>query len=177
VRRSPAITSILAWGCACWVLGGCTKSASSTSITRVAKQTSSAPTVASSVCDRQILKLDDMAGILSAPITGFKPLPGDAQSCEFTTASFPAIIVSLRPGLGRTTVDAWTTGKVPLTSSVLTGVGESAVWQEALHEVIAQQNAVLCDIQVRAGNGDLAMTSSALRAALGALCNRIFAAS
>jgi hypothetical protein len=57
----------------------------------------------------------------------------------------------------------------------LTGVGEAAVGQETLHEVIAQENALLCDIQVRAGGSDIAITSSALPAALGALCNRIFA--
>jgi hypothetical protein len=138
--------------------------------------TGSAPTAAASVCDRRVLNPQDVAGILSAPIAGTQPLPGDAQSCEFTTAGFPAITVSVRPGLGRATVEAWEAGKMPLASSPLTGVGEAAVWQEALHEVIAQKNALLCDIQVRAGGGDLVITSSALPAALGALCNRIFAA-
>jgi hypothetical protein len=42
--------------------------------------------------------------------------------------------------------------------------------------VIAQKNALLCDIQVRGGGSDLAISSSALPAALGVLCNRIFAA-
>lgn len=117
-----------------------------------------------------------MAGILSAPITESKPLAGDAQSCEFSTASFPAITVSVRPGLGRTTVEAWASGKMPLTTSPLPGVGDAAVWQDSLHEVIAQKNALLCDIQVRGGSGDLAANSNALPAALGALCNKIFAA-
>jgi hypothetical protein len=117
-----------------------------------------------------------MSGILSAPITGSQPLAGDAQSCEFTTASFPAITVSVRPGVGRATVEVWASGKMSLAGSPLTGVGESAVWQDALHELIAQKNALLCDIQVRAGGSDLAISPSALPAALGALCNRIFAA-
>jgi hypothetical protein len=67
-------------------------------------------------------------------------------------------------------------GKMPLQSSPLPGVGEAAVWQDSLHEVIAQKNALLCDIQVRGGGSDLAISSSALPAALGVLCNRIFAA-
>jgi hypothetical protein len=65
---------------------------------------------------------------------------------------------------------------MPLTTSPLSGVGEAAVWQDSLHEVIAQKNALLCDIQVRGGGSDLAISSSALPAALGVLCNRIFAA-
>ena len=136
----------------------------------------SAASTANSACDRHILKSEDVAGILSAPITGTRPLPGDAQSCEFSTASFPAITVSVRPGLGRTTVEAWATGKMPLTASPLSDVGEAAVWQGSLHEVIAQKNALLCDIQVIGGGSDLALNSNALAAALGALCNKIFAA-
>ena len=127
-------------------------------------------------CNRNLLKIDDVAGILSAPIIGIQPLSGDAQSCEFVTSSFPAIIVSVRPGLGRTTVDAWAGGKMPLKGDPLPGVGDSAMWVDTLHEVIAQRNAVLCDIQVRGGGSDLASNSQALRDALGALCNKIFAA-
>ncbi len=129
-----------------------------------------------SVCDRHILKAEDVAGILSAPITGTQPMPGDAQSCEFVTATFPAIIISVRPGLGRTTVDAWAKGKMPLDSGPLLGVGEGAVWLDTLHEAIAQKNALLCDIQVRGGGSDLALSSNALPGAVGALCNKIFAA-
>jgi len=126
--------------------------------------------------DRHILKAEDVGGIFSAPITGTKPLPGDAQSCEFTTATFPTLIVSVRPGLGRTTVDAWATGKMPVESGPLTAVGDAAVWVETLHEVVAEKNAILCDIQVRGGGSDLALSDRALAAAVGALCNKIFAA-
>jgi hypothetical protein len=132
--------------------------------------------VAASVCNRHLLKIEDVAGILSAPIIGTQPLPGDVQSCEFVTASFPAIMVSVRPGLGRTTLDAWAMGKMPLNSGPLPGVGDGAVWLDTLHEVIAQKNALLCDIQVRGGGSDFALNSNALPGVLGALCNRIFAA-
>jgi len=117
-----------------------------------------------------------VAGILSAPITQVNSLPGDTQSCEFATRSFPAIVISVRPGVGRTTLDAWKTGKMPLASSPLAGIGDAAVWQETLHELVAQKNAVLCDIQVRGAGADLVMNADALPAAVGALCNKIFKA-
>jgi hypothetical protein len=135
-----------------------------------------APIAASSVCERHILKAKDVAGILRAPITQMKSLPGDAQSCELATDSFPAIVISVRPGVGRTTVDTWRTGKMPLASSPLSGIGDAAVWQETLHELVAQKNAVLCDIQIRGGGADLAVNPTALPAAVGALCNKIFEA-
>ena len=128
------------------------------------------------MCERRILQPADVAGILSDAITGTKPLPGDPQSCEFTSAGFPAIVVSVRPGLGRSTLEAWASGKMPVSSSPLTGVGDGAVWVGPLNEVVAQKNAILCDIQVRAGGNELAVNTSALPAAVGALCNRIFAA-
>ncbi len=177
MSRCAAMLRALALGCACHLATGCSKDPGAHDIRAVARSADSAASAASPTCDRHVLAPEDFAGILRAPITLAEAVPGDAQSCEFKTAGFPAITVSLRPGLGRTTVEAWASGKMPLPSSPLAGVGEAAVWQEALHEVIAQKNALLCDIQVRAGGGDLAIASSALPAALGALCNRIFAAS
>jgi hypothetical protein len=135
-----------------------------------------APAAASSVCDRHIVRPEDVAGILNDAITGTKPLPGDAQSCEFTTGGFPAIVVSVRPGLGRSTLDAWVAGKMPLSASPLQGVGDGAVWVDTLHEIVAQRNDLLCDIQVRGGGNDLAVNATVLPAAAGALCNKIFAA-
>jgi hypothetical protein len=166
----------MALGCACLVLTGCSHGAQAAASGNPSQGTSSALSVATAVCDSHSLKPEDLAGILSAPITGTEPVPGDTQSCEFTTAGFPAITISIRPGLGRSTVDAWETGKMPLASSPLPGIGDAAVWQGELREVIAQKNALLCDIQVRASGGDLALTSSALPSALGGLCNRICAA-
>jgi hypothetical protein len=176
MRTAAATIGLLAVGFALHAMTGCSKNTGPAKKDHVANITSGAQTVASSVCDRRILKPEDVAGILSAPIIGTKPLPGDAQSCEFTTAAFPAIIVSVRPGVGRTTVDVWATGKMPLKTSPLAGVGDAAVWQETLHEIIAQKDAVLCDIQVRGGGGDLGLNAQALPMAVGALCNKIFAA-
>jgi hypothetical protein len=132
---------------------------------------------ARSACEAPMLKASDLSGILTAPIVRASPVPGDAQSCEFFTASFPAITVSLRAGLGRSSLDAWASGRMPLHAEPLAGVGDQAVWQESLHEVIARKEDLLCDIQVRGGGGDIALAADALPRAVGALCNRIFAAS
>lgn len=176
MRMATATSALMAFGCALYAMTGCSKTAEPAKTIDSSKMTEAAPPVASSVCDHHILKLNDLAGILNTPITGAMPLPGDAQSCEFTTSGFSAIIISVRPGLGRTTVDAWATGKMLFDSGPLTGVGDGGVWLETLHEVVAQQDAILCDIQVRGGVSDLALSTKVLPVALGALCNKIFAA-
>jgi hypothetical protein len=137
---------------------------------------SPARSAAGSACKRQVLTLEDVAGILRAPITHTRALPGDAESCEFSTGGFPALVISVRPGVGRTTVDTWKSGKMPLTSSPVSGIGDAAVWQGTLHELVAQKNELLCEIQVRGAGADLAIDASALPAAAGALCNKVFAA-
>jgi hypothetical protein len=128
-----------------------------------------------SPCDTLTLKAADLAGLLQAPITHSTALAGDGQSCAFLTTGFSAITVSVRPGRGKASLDAWSTGKMPLPVHPLAGVGEAAVWQDSLHELIAQKNDVLCDIQVRGDNDDIAVAAGALPEKLGALCNRIFA--
>ena len=128
------------------------------------------------VCDRRLLTAADVAGILGDSITGTRAVAGDVQSCEFVTSSFPGITVSVRPGMGRETVEAWSTGKMPLSSTPLEGIGETAVWQPDLHEVIAQKNDLLCDIEARGVARELAAAPEAVQKRIGALCNKIFAA-
>ncbi|HEY2463238.1 MAG TPA: hypothetical protein VGI32_04205 [Steroidobacteraceae bacterium] len=123
-----------------------------------------------------MLKAADLGGLLHAPITHATALAGDGQSCAFLTTGFSAITVSVRPGLGKASLDAWSSGKMPLPVRPLSGVGDAAVWQESLHEVIAQKSDVLCDIQVRGGDDDIAVAAGTLPEKLGALCNRIFTA-
>ena len=135
-----------------------------------------APSAAPTVCARDLLPKDELAALLKAPISGQKPIAGDPQSCEYITAGFSAITISIRPGLGGTTVDAWATGKMPLEVRAVPNVGDQAVWQDTLHELIAQQHNLLCDIQVRGGAQDIAVAAEALPEATGKLCTRIFAA-
>lgn len=152
---------------ACLSLAGC------------AKAPSAPPPVLAPIspCETLVLKAADLGGFLHAPITHATALAGDGQSCAFLTTGFSAITVSVRPGLGRASLDAWSTGKMPLPVRPLSGVGDAAVWQDTLHEVIAQKNDLLCDIELRGGNDDIAVPADDLPGKLGALCNRIFAAS
>jgi len=148
------------------------------SMASCAKAPTAAPPVIAPIspCETLVLKAADLAGLLQAPITRATGLAGDGQSCAFLTTGFSAITVSVRPGLGRASLEAWSTGKMPLPVRPLDQVGDAAVWQDTLHEVIAQKNDLLCDIQIRGGNDDIAVAADALPGKLGALCNQIFAA-
>lgn len=129
-----------------------------------------------SVCARKLLTPNDVAGILSDPIVGMKDIPGDAQSCNFVTTSFPAITVMLRPGLGRATVSQWASGQIMPTTPVA-GVGDRAVWVSASNEIVADKSNVLCDIGVRGAERDLAQgAAEGLQKRLGDLCNKIYKA-
>ena len=90
----------------------------------------------------------------------------------FTTADFTTLTISLRPALGRTTVDTWAAGNMPMPVTDVSGVGERAVWQSTLKEINAEKNNLLCDIRV-VGPGH---NAGATPEKLGALCNKIFAA-
>ena len=136
----------------------------------------SAAAAPASPCEILVLKAADLGGLLQAPITHATDLAGDGQSCAFLTTGFSAITISVRPGLGRASLDAWAAGKMSLPVSPLPDVGDAAVWQDTLHEIIARKNNLLCDIQLRGVNDDIAVAQDALPRALGALCNRIFAA-
>ena len=94
------------------VLGGCSKPVSKTGA--AASQgvgNAGAGTAAGNACDRKLVTSGDAAEILGQPVTSEKALPGDAQSCVFTTADFTTLTISVRPGLGRATVDTWASGE------------------------------------------------------------------
>ena len=83
-----------------------------------------ASTPAGNACDRKLVTSADAAEILGEPVASVKTLPGDAQSCVFTTSDFTTLTISLRPGLGRATVDTWAAGKMPMPVTNVSGVGE-----------------------------------------------------
>jgi hypothetical protein len=155
------------------VLGACSKPVSTGAA--AASQGAGNPgasTPASNACDRKLVSSADAAEILGEPVASEKALPGDAQSCVFTAADLTTLTISLRPGLGRTTVDTWAAGKMPMPVTTVSGVGERAVWQSTLKEINAEKNNLLCDIGVVGpGHG-----AGATPEKLGALCNKIFAA-
>jgi hypothetical protein len=131
-----------------------------------------ASTPAGNACDRKLVTSADAAEILGGPVASEKTLAGDAQSCVFTTANTTTLTISLRPGLGQVTVDTWAAGKMPMPVTPVSDVGEHAVWQSTLKEIIAEKSNVLCDIEVVGpGHG-----AGATPEKLGALCNKIFAA-
>jgi hypothetical protein len=134
--------------------------------------TASSRVAAGNACDRKLLVASDVADLLGAPVTETKTIPGDAQSCEFGTAGFNSVSVTIRPGLGNVTVQTWLDGKMPVSAVPLSGVGDRAAWVADLSEVVATKANVLCDIQFRGGG----TRSAAQQAAIGALCNKIFAA-
>jgi hypothetical protein len=133
-----------------------------------------AAAVAGSACERKLLTAADAATVIAGPITGTRPLAGDRGACEFTTAGYASVIVSLRPN-GKATLAVWKSGRMPVSGTPLAGVGDDAVWVGSLDEVVAERNDLLCDIQV---NGFAAVlhdrSAAAEQKAVGALCNRIF---
>ena len=133
------------------------------------------PANSGNACDRKLLTAADAAGILSDPITGSKPIPGDPQSCKFITATYWSITVMLRPGMGRTTVETWKSGRMPVAAVPLAGVGDDAAWVDDLHEVVAEKNDLLCDVQVMGfSTPPRGGSTAAQQKAIGGLCNTIF---
>lgn len=130
---------------------------------------------AGNACDRGLVTKDDVAGILREPIVRVHSLAtdGDAQSCAFETAGFASVTISLRPGLGNTTVATWASGRMPTPAETLSGVGDRAVWSADLKEVIATKNDLLCDIGVSGPPGG-SVASEVVKKRLGELCNKIF---
>ncbi|MFZ0957590.1 MAG: hypothetical protein WAN60_14685 [Candidatus Sulfotelmatobacter sp.] len=155
------------------LLCACSKPISNTGTTAASQSTTNAGpgTPAGNACDRKLVTSADAAEILGAPAAKEETLQGDAQSCVFTTADLTTLTISLRPGLGRVTVDTWAAGKMPVPATNVSGVGERAVWQSTLKEIVAEKSNLLCDIGV-VGPGH---SPGATPEKLGALCNKIFA--
>lgn len=159
------------------VVAGCSRgSPDAAAATAETPKVSSALASSGNACDRKLLTADDVARLLSAPITGMKTIPGDPQSCEFTAASYGSVTVTLRPGLGKATVNTWKSGRMPTTAAPLPGVGDDAAWVNDLREVIAEKNDLLCDIQVTGLAGGPTSSTAVEQQTIGALCNKIFAA-
>jgi hypothetical protein len=121
--------------------------ASGTSPGGAAHRASAARPLPPTVCERKVVTAADVSALLAAPI-GTKAVPGDPQSCQFEGGDAATMTISVRPGLGDVSVDAWIGGKMPVPSESVTGVGDRAAWQGTLRELIATKQNVLCDIQV-----------------------------
>ena len=116
----------------------------------------------------------DVTGVLRDPIDGSRGMPGDLESCVFTTGGRPRIEVTMRPTNGKITVDSWIAGSMALEAVPLLNVGDQAAWQRDLHEVIAERDDVLCDISAIGAEKEFIDTAeSALRDRIGTLCNKV----
>ncbi len=170
--------SAIAAACGLALLAACSKgapNAAGQTTGQTAHATRQQPANTGNACDRKLLTPADVDGILKDPITGSKPIVGDPQTCRFTTAGLAAISVTLRPVLGRTTVETWKSGRMPVPATPLAGVGDAAVWVGELLEVVAQKNDILCDVRVEAIPTMLRSGSTAVQQkATGQLCNTIF---
>jgi hypothetical protein len=126
-------------------------------------------------CDQKLITVQDVSGILRAPITSTAPAPGDPQSCVFKTADYTSIAVALRPGKGKETVEGWAAGKMGSSTVPLPDVGDRAVWVPDLQRVYATKGDLLCAVSARTTGQGLADPSlETLRRKLGVICGKIF---
>jgi hypothetical protein len=130
----------------------------------------SAVASAGNACDRKLITKDDIAGLLSEPISKVEALQGDPQSCVFTTTGFSSVTVSIRPGLGDLTVSETLAGKTNTSATAVSGVGDRAAWVDILKEIDATKNNTLCDIGAIGP-----ATAGATQQKIAALCAKIFA--
>lgn len=127
-----------------------------------------------STCRRRIgVGAGDVSVALNVRTSVERTIRSDPHTCEFVISGPATVDVSVRPGLGRVTVSSWTSGRMPLTADAVTGVGDSAVWQPQLRELIAEKDDLLCDVTVDVGlwKG----STGSLRDRAGALCTMVFA--
>src|SRR5689334_944511 len=98
IATSYRITTLTVFA---YALAACSQGTPTASSASAAEAPASSAAKTGSACDLKLLGVADVDGILDKPITGTKPLPGDAQTCYFTTGDGMAEVkVSLRPALG-----------------------------------------------------------------------------
>lgn len=148
---------------------GCAKS-SSQSARKPAG--ASRPVPPGNACERKLVTQADAAAILGAPTVETTTIAGDPQSCKFNTGGYGSVTMTLRPGLGDVTVQTWLDGRMPVSATAISGVGDRAAWVTDLSEIVATKDNLLCDIQI-SGSGE---SKAAVQQKVGALCNTVFAA-
>ena len=158
--------------CLALVIAGCSKAppssggnvaAAAAAVTSTGGDSGSA---GASACDGQPIGQADVQPLLTGPITSVKPAPSDARACVFSTAGFSSITVAVGPGEGKQTLESWHKGP----ATPLPGVGDDAVWEADLKEVVASRNDTLCTVTAMGPE-----VTPATAETEGALCNKIFA--
>lgn len=172
MAHSRMLSAIAA--CMCCSIAACSQQSPGAGASS-GQPTGSSSAAPGNACERKVITAQDVAALFTVPITTSKNIPGDPQSCEFSTAGFSSVTISVRPGHGMAAVGMYTSGKMSeFEQSVpLTGVGDAAVRSLLLNRIVARKGDLLCEI-TGPGNGKGA-GDPAIHI-LGALCNRIFAA-
>jgi hypothetical protein len=160
------------------VIAACSKSSSDAGSDKPSAGATKPNAPAGTPCDRKLVTAEDVAGILTEPITGTKPLTGDPNTCYFITATSesqggPGIRVTVREGAGKGDLEALKSGKMNIEGTPLPGVGDEAMWVNLLKEVHATKNNVLCNTALD-GSAVIGHYTDVDKK-LGEICNKIFA--
>jgi hypothetical protein len=157
------------------ISAACSKSGSDTSSDK-SSAARPAPEDTTQLCDRKLVTAADVAGILTEPITGTKPI--ERAGCELITATHaqggPGISVTFRPTNGKATIAMWRSGKMGSEAEPLAGVGDDAVWVSALKEVDVTKSDALCVVAL-SGSALIGHYGADLPAKLAAVCTKLFA--
>jgi hypothetical protein len=161
--------------CVLCALAACSQPAPSAGANAAQTKGQSAAVPPGNACERKLIAAQDVAGLLNEPITGSKNIPGDPQSCEFSTAGFSSVTISVRPGHGMAAVGMYSSGKMDEfeKSAPLAGVGDAAVRSLQLNRIVARKGDLLCEVT---GPGMAKSADDPAIRTLGALCTKIFAA-
>ena len=161
--------------CLLFLIAACSQPGSGSGANSGKAADPSAAGATGNACERKLISAQDVAGLFNEPIAGSRNIPGDPQSCEFTTSGYSSLTISVRPGHGVAAVGMYTSGKMDEyeKSVPLTGVGDAAVRSLLLNRIVARKGDLLCEVT---GPGAVKGTDDPATHALGALCNKIFAA-
>jgi hypothetical protein len=168
-------TSVSAMFLSLCVLSGCSRTAAPGAEDPTSKTPSAMATEhPGSACDRNLVTAADAANALGEQVTATKNVPGDPQSCTFSTAGFHSLTIALRPGHGMAAVKMYTSGKMDEfeKSATLAGIGDEAVRSLGIDRVVSRKRDLLCEIT---GSSLANATDDSQARKLGAVCNKIFA--
>jgi hypothetical protein len=160
--------------CVLCTIAACSQPASGTGASAGKATDQSTAVTPGNACERKLISAQDVAGLFNEPIAGSKNIPGDPQSCEFSTAGFSSLTISVRPGQGIAAVGMYTSGKMDEfeKSAPLAGVGDAAVRSVQLNRVVARKGDLLCEVT---GPGSARSADDPAIRTLGMLCQKIFA--
>ena len=139
----------LVFVCLLGVVAGCSRTAPNAAADGATAVAAPTPqVVAGNACERKLITAQDAAVVLGTAVTATKTIPGDPQSCQFSTAGFSSVTISLRPGHGRAVLGTYTSGKMNdyEKSEPVSGIGDEAVRSLDINRIVARKDDLLCEI-------------------------------